>query len=133
MLAASFTADPPWVLASMSVAPEQRSSEQFIRYRRFVGHALRRVGVAEADVDDLSQEVFMVLLRRVHELHDTDRLMGWLHQVVRRVAGNHRRGLQRRHERQRWWAEPAAPDDRRRARGGAERSRPRNGHERHQR
>ncbi|MEX1369234.1 MAG: hypothetical protein AB1Z98_39260 [Nannocystaceae bacterium] len=32
-----------------------------------MGHALRRVGVDEADVDDLSQEVFVVLLRNMRE------------------------------------------------------------------
>ncbi len=99
----------------MSISSERRFSSQYRRYHHFVGHALRRVGVAEADVDDLSQEVFVVLLRNVRDLTETGRLMPWLHQVARRVASNHRRGVLRRRRRLRHWTEPTELDDPERA------------------
>jgi len=111
MLAASFALTAPGVLPSMQTASEPCFSAQYRRYRRFVGHALRRVGVPEADVDDLSQEVFVVLLRNMRELTETERLMPWLHQVARRVASNHRRGVLRRQRRQQQGAEPAELED----------------------
>jgi RNA polymerase sigma factor (sigma-70 family) len=120
MLHAFATIDPSRVLASMPTRSEPRFSQQYTRYRRFVGHALRRVGVAEADVDDLSQEVFLVLLRNIRDLGETDRLMGWLHQVARRVASNHRRGVLRRDRRRAAWSERTELDDPERALARAE-------------
>lgn len=111
MLLTSFAVDSSWDLAAMPSRPEPRFSQQYVRYRRFVGHALRRVGVAEADLDDLCQEVFLVLLRNIRALTETDRLMAWLHQVARRVASNHRRGVLRRDRRHQAWSEPAEHED----------------------
>ncbi len=115
MLVASLALTPPGVLPPMATSSEPRFSAQYRRYHHFVGHALRRVGVPEADVDDLSQEVFVVLLRNMRELTETERLMPWLHQVARRVASNHRRGVLRRQRRQRHWSEPTALEDPERA------------------
>ncbi len=120
MLLASFALPLPGVQPSMQTSPNPQFSAQYRRYHHFVGHALRRVGVADADVDDLSQEVFMVLLRNLRELTETDRLLPWLHQVARRVASNHRRGVLRRQQRQRRWAEPTELDDPERALARAE-------------
>ncbi|MEM9454944.1 MAG: sigma-70 family RNA polymerase sigma factor [Myxococcota bacterium] len=111
MLAASSALTRPGVRLSMQNLSEPRFSAQYRRYHHFVGHALRRVGVPEADVDDLSQEVFLVLLRNLRDLSDTAQLMPWLRQVARRVASNHRRGVLRRQRRQRHWSEPTELDD----------------------
>lgn len=120
MLVASFALTPIGVHPSMQTSSEPRFSAQYKRYHHFVGHALRRVGVPEADVDDLSQEVFVVLLRNMRELTETERLMPWLHQVARRVASNHRRGVLRRQRRQRHGAEPTEREDPERALARAE-------------
>ena len=57
----------------------------------FVYRALRRQGVAETDVEDLAQDVFVVLCRRWHELDHGRPLRPWLSGVIVKLAQQHRR------------------------------------------
>ena len=54
MLVASFALPSSGMPSVMQPSSEPRFSAQYRRYHHFVGHALRRVGVPEADVDRLS-------------------------------------------------------------------------------
>jgi RNA polymerase sigma-70 factor (ECF subfamily) len=57
----------------------------------FVWRSLRCLGVAEADVEDVAQEVFAVVLRRLNELEDRSSLRSWLYSICVRLVANHRR------------------------------------------
>jgi len=75
-------------------------------YRRwlpFVRRAVTRLRVSPEDVDDVSQEVFIVMLRKLPlregvGIADPDNVRGWLYETARRVAHNHKRG-RGRHDR----------------------------------
>ena len=56
----------------------------------YVYHALRRHGVADSDVEDLVQEVFLVMWRRWAQYDVTRPLRPWLAGIAFRVAYNHR-------------------------------------------
>jgi RNA polymerase sigma-70 factor (ECF subfamily) len=86
-------------------------ADLYRRYRRYVDRSLRRIGVPEADVDDLAQEVFCIVLRRAADLNERGRLHGWLRGVARRVASNHRRATLRRDRKRAWpWADGTLDD-----------------------
>jgi RNA polymerase sigma-70 factor (ECF subfamily) len=73
-------------------------SAAYRRHWAFVCRALSRQRVAPADLDDIAQEVFVVLWRKLGEETDERALRSWLFQTARRIAANHRRG-RRRHAR----------------------------------
>lgn len=78
----------------------------------FVWRCLRGLGVNDADLDDSSQEVFLVVHRRLAELDPERELRPWLYGILRLVAQNHRRGRRRSMQRQQALAQeplPAAP------------------------
>ena len=61
----------------------------------FVFRNLRRLGVADASVEDALQDVYLVVLRRIDEFSGTN-ARGWLFAILVRVASTYRRSLQRR-------------------------------------
>lgn len=65
----------------------------------FVWRNLRRLGVSEADVDDKTQEVFVVAHRRFEEFRDRGHgARAWLFQIALRVASDARRHRRRHPE-----------------------------------
>lgn len=64
----------------------------------FVYRSLSRLGVAEADLDDMVQDVFVVVHQRLADYEDRDRVRSWLYSICARVALAHRRKVQRRRE-----------------------------------
>jgi RNA polymerase sigma-70 factor (ECF subfamily) len=65
----------------------------------FVWRNLRRLGVSEADVEDRTQEVFVVAHRRYTEFEDRGHgPRAWLFQIVIRVASDARRHRRRHPE-----------------------------------
>ena len=68
----------------------------FSAHVAFVWRTLRQFGVAEADLDDQTQEVFMVVYRRLDECEGDPR--PWLYAIARRCAAAYRRRSHRRHE-----------------------------------
>jgi RNA polymerase sigma-70 factor, ECF subfamily len=62
----------------------------------FVWRNLRRLGVAEADVDDRTQEVFVVAHRRIADFEERGHgPRAWLYQIVLRIASESRRHRRR--------------------------------------
>jgi RNA polymerase sigma factor (sigma-70 family) len=61
----------------------------------YVRGVVRKLGVDAPDVDDLTQEVFCVLMRRPLAETEPRGVRRWLYQTTRRVVGNHRRGRRR--------------------------------------
>ena len=52
----------------------------------------------EAEVDDILQEVFLRVHRRLDQLNDPDRVMAWLYQIARNAVIDYYRSPERRRE-----------------------------------
>lgn len=88
--------------APVALTPKQRELFDAL-YREhfdFVFRNLRRLGVAEAAIDDGLQDVYLVALRRMGEFREGTHAKAWLFAIVLRVAGNRRRGQRRRSNRE---------------------------------
>jgi RNA polymerase sigma-70 factor (ECF subfamily) len=57
----------------------------------FVWCSLQRLGVRPSDLDDVFQEVFLVVHKRLHTFDGSSQLTTWLFGVCLRVAAAHRR------------------------------------------
>ena len=57
----------------------------------FVWRSLRRLGVGAADVEDVAQEVFLVVHRRLADYDDRSGMRAWLYGICARKASEHRR------------------------------------------
>jgi len=68
-------------------------------YAAFVWRILRAMGVREADLPDMTQEVFVVVYRRLPELRARSSLRSWLYGICIRCAANYRRRAYRVSER----------------------------------
>jgi RNA polymerase sigma-70 factor (ECF subfamily) len=103
--AVAFTGSPSIVPTARSIpAPSHVSArERSARFRvlyeaqvDFVWRNLRRLGVSEAEVDDKTQEVFVIANRRFDEFEDRGHgPRAWLFQIVLRVAADARRHKRR--------------------------------------
>jgi RNA polymerase sigma-70 factor, ECF subfamily len=85
-------------LSTIVLDPEQtRLFERIYRHHfDFVFRNVRRAGVADAQVDDAVQDVFLVALRRLSDYRAGSDPKSWLFAIVARVASNYRRSQQRR-------------------------------------
>jgi RNA polymerase sigma-70 factor, ECF subfamily len=82
---ARFTPTPPFREIFDALAP-------------YVWRTLRRLGVRDADVDDMCQEVFVVVHRRLSDFSGTSSVRTWVYGIALRVASQHRRGTRNRRE-----------------------------------
>lgn len=57
----------------------------------FVWATLQRLGVRAADLEDLTQEVFVVIHQRLHTFEPGQPLPPWIFGICRRMAAAHRR------------------------------------------
>lgn len=71
----------------------------FADHVSYVSHLLRRLGVREADLDDATQETFLVVHRRLKDYDPRRPLRPWIAGIGYRVASEHRRRTTRRGER----------------------------------
>jgi RNA polymerase sigma-70 factor (ECF subfamily) len=79
---------------------EELTFEQvFAECAPFVWRALRRLGVRDADVDDLCQEVFLVVHRRLGGFEGRSSVATWVYGICLRVAADHRRRVHHTRER----------------------------------
>ena len=63
----------------------------FDEHARYVIRTLRHFGVREADVEDVAQEVFVAVHRKLPEFEGRSKLRTWLYAICLRVASDHRR------------------------------------------
>jgi RNA polymerase sigma-70 factor (ECF subfamily) len=85
-----------WPLAQ----PMERANFQrlFAEHAPYVGRTLRYLGVAEADLEDGCQEVFIVVHRRLGELVHVDGARAWIRKICVHVSQNIKRTARRRRE-----------------------------------
>lgn len=63
----------------------------YAQYFGFVWSSARRLGVRPAAMEDIVQEIFMVIHRRLETLEQPESLRSWIYGIVRRtVSGYHR-------------------------------------------
>jgi RNA polymerase sigma-70 factor (ECF subfamily) len=62
----------------------------------FVWRSARRLGIASLHVDDVVQEVFLVVHRRLGEFEGRSSLKTWLFGITRRIVRDHRRSARRK-------------------------------------
>jgi RNA polymerase sigma-70 factor (ECF subfamily) len=63
---------------------------------RFVWRSVRRFGIRGAAVDDVVQEIFLVVHRRLESFEARSSTKTWLYGILRRVVADHRRSLRRK-------------------------------------
>ena len=63
----------------------------FDEHARYVIRTLRHLGIQEADVEDVAQEVFVTVHRKLSEFEGRSKLSTWLYGICLRVASDHRR------------------------------------------
>jgi len=73
-------------------------AEIFRQYAPFVWRALRRLGVPEADVEDVCQEVFVVVHRKLGDFEGRSSLRTWIYGICARTASDYRRSGRVRRE-----------------------------------
>jgi RNA polymerase sigma-70 factor (ECF subfamily) len=62
----------------------------------FVWRSARRLGVPSAAIDDVVQEVFVIVHRKLAGFEQRSSLRSWLFAITRRVVRDHRRSQRRR-------------------------------------
>lgn len=65
-------------------------------YFDFVWRSVRRLGVYDSAADDIVQEVFLVVYRRLADFEGRSSMKTWLFGITMRVVRTHRRGLVRK-------------------------------------
>ena len=86
-LSMQVTVDPATVPSSFE--------EAYRDYAQTAARWARRLGGAEIDIDDVVQEVFLVVSKRLSGFRGEARFTSWLFEITRKTVANHRR-------RQRW-------------------------------
>jgi len=77
---------------SLHLGDQEAWEELYNRYTAFVYHILNSIGVSEADMDDISQEVFIELSAKFkHYDKEKGRFRGWLAGFIRFTALRHLR------------------------------------------
>jgi RNA polymerase sigma-70 factor (ECF subfamily) len=72
--------------------------EIFSRYAPYVLGLVRRLGVRDAEVEDVAQEVFIVVHRQLPHFEGRSSIKTWLCGITLRTVANHRRKVMRRRE-----------------------------------
>lgn len=72
--------------------------EVFSRYAPYVLGLVRRLGVRDAEVEDVAQEVFIVVHRQLPHFEGRSSIKTWLCGITLRTVANHRRKVTRRRE-----------------------------------
>lgn len=72
--------------------------ELFESYAAFIWRTLRYQSVAERDLDDVSQEVFLVIFRKLPTFEPRGSLRAWIYGICIRIARDYRNRAHKKHE-----------------------------------
>lgn len=92
---------PPLPLETDAATPAVSFEALYDEFFSFVARTVRRLGVGEASVDDVCQEVFVVVYRRMHEFEGRAKLKTWLYRITANVVANQNRAQRRKSPHQR--------------------------------
>jgi RNA polymerase sigma-70 factor (ECF subfamily) len=85
--------------ASGGGSPKPSLRELFDEYAPFVWRTVRHLGVRQADIEDVCQEVFCVVHRKLASFEGRSSIRTWMYGICLRVASDHRRRAHVRRER----------------------------------
>jgi RNA polymerase sigma-70 factor (ECF subfamily) len=75
-----------------TIEPEVLSfCEIYRNYFEFVWTSSRYLGVEDSELDDVIQDVFVAIYRRINTLQNPNSLRGWIYGVTRRIVSTYRR------------------------------------------
>lgn len=74
----------------------------------FVWRSARRLGIGDHAIDDVMQQVFLVVHRRLAEFEGRSSMKTWLFSILLRVVKDERRSIRRKSPH--WMTGPADPD-----------------------
>jgi RNA polymerase sigma-70 factor (ECF subfamily) len=83
----------------VSSAPASNLRELFDAHGRYIWRSLRYLGVRDADLEDVCQEVFFTAHRKLPEFEGRSTLRSWLYGICLRLASDYRRRASVRYER----------------------------------
>ena len=78
--------------------PQSEFKRIFAAHADFAWRSLSRLGVAEADLQDACQEVFLTVHRKLPQFEGKSTLRTWIYGICRGIAANQRRRAYHRHE-----------------------------------
>ena len=81
--------------ASCAVLPD-RMAQLYENHFDFVWRNARRLGVPEASADDVTQDVFLVVQRRLADFDGRTSIQSWIFGILMRVVRDHRRSFRRK-------------------------------------
>jgi RNA polymerase sigma-70 factor (ECF subfamily) len=84
--------------AEQGAAADAVFTEVVRAHAPFVWRVLRGMGVREGDIDDLCQEVFLVVHRKLPALELRAALRSWIYGIAFRLARDYRQRAHRKHE-----------------------------------
>jgi RNA polymerase sigma-70 factor (ECF subfamily) len=95
----AFSASPELALERARAGQQSAEfSALVVAHAARVWRSLRYLGVRDAELADASQEVFLIVHRRLHEFRGDAKLETWLYAICLGVSRNLRRKQQRRRE-----------------------------------
>jgi RNA polymerase sigma-70 factor (ECF subfamily) len=71
--------------------PRLTSRQVFDEHARYVFRVLKYFGVRDADVQDVCQEVFITVHRKIGEFEGRSSVRTWLYRICQHAASDHRR------------------------------------------
>jgi RNA polymerase sigma-70 factor (ECF subfamily) len=71
--------------------PPRDAAAVFAAHGDFVWRTLQRLGIRDADLEDVVQEVFVVVNRQLVSFEGASKMTTWLYGISARVASTHRR------------------------------------------
>jgi RNA polymerase sigma-70 factor (ECF subfamily) len=97
----SLLSEPAGLPASAATESGDALDLQFVyaSQRDFVWLTLQRMGVRRADLEDVFQDVFMIVHKRLDSYRRDAKLSAWLYGICLRCVARHRRRAFRRRER----------------------------------
>jgi RNA polymerase sigma-70 factor (ECF subfamily) len=82
--------------APAALLPAPSLEDLYRDYFQFVWRSARRLGIEQAALDDVVQDVFVVVQRQLPSYEPRRSPRSWLFSITRRVAADHRRTLRRK-------------------------------------
>ena len=70
----------------------------FRQHAPYVMRVLRRFGVRDGDLQDVCQDVFVIVLRKLDEFEGRAAIRTWLYRICARTASDYRKRAHRRYE-----------------------------------
>lgn len=93
----SVTAEEPRVRAAPRTLPDMQALVE--QHAAFLLRTVRRLGVAETDIEDVAQEVFLIMHRKLDQYDPSCSMRGWMFGIASRLASDYRKSARVRRER----------------------------------